>query len=518
MEKWLYIPIFAPIIAGVIVYLFNRDRLFYSLYAVQGLLFTVSWNLMTTDGAAPVTETVGGWDPVIGISLHSDATIAKILMLSTLLFTVILLYVHKSKENDYKFLFFYMLLQGVFNGFILSYDLFNIFVMLELVTILSTILILYKKDGYSLNAGLYYLLFNSLGMIFFLVGVVMIYSQYGTLNIGLISQAIEAGHVSGTLRYAVILMVSGFSVKSAVFPVYDWLPRAHSASLTSISALLSGLLVKAGIFGLMRIEPLYRIYNTQPVFLTLGIVTAGVGVVFAFSRKDIKQILSFHTVSQIGLIMIGFSINMDIAMLYLINHSLIKSLLFLASGVVINRYKERRVTHIDSLWRNNKPLSILLALSAAALAGLPLTNGFISKSALAGGFHSPWMIGILIAVNLMTVASMTKILSILPGQDARKVWMGRRKAAAMMVLGGLILIGGMIFTDPVTGSHTLGTALKAKNLMKWMAEFGLGFLVYIRLTHKEPKFLRRMRHFSIDFPDGVMLLTFYISILALTVT
>lgn len=517
MDKWLYLPVFVPIISAVIVYLFNRDGLYYGLYLLQAMLLGVSATfLVWTQSGKILEEVVGGWDPVIGIALKLDYRAALLLMLSVVLFTVLLIYVHKGKENDYKFLFFFMMIEGAFNGFILSDDLFNLFVMLELITILSTILILYKKDGHSLKAGIYYLLFNSLGMIFFLIGVVMVYSQYGTLNISLLASIVREGEPSGTLRFAMVLLISGLSVKSAVFPVYDWLPKAHSASLTSISALLSGLLVKAGIIGLIKLEPIFSIYAYQGVFMTLGFGTAAMGVIFAFSQKDIKQILSFHTVSQIGLIIVGFSINIDIAMLYLINHSLIKSLLFLSSGVVINHYGERRVTHIHGMWNSNKGLSVLLILGATALAGLPLTDGFISKATLSNAFGIKGVLGLML-INMLTAASMAKILGILPGETPHSFEMNKRKALSMGLLAAFIIFTGVAMTDPVQGSHALTYYLKVKNLIKWVVEFGLGAGLYLYFKRNEWPLMKHLRHFSIDFPDGVIMLTFYLYLLSVTI-
>lgn len=405
------------------------------------------------------------------------------------------------------------MLQGGFNAFVLSDDLFNIFVVLELITIISTILIIYKKDGYSLKAGIYYLLFNSVGMLFFLVGVVIIYIQFGTLNLGLIENYLSTGVAPQGLRFAVILLMSGLSVKSAVFPVYDWLPKAHSASLTSISAILSGLLVKTGIIGLMKVTETFQLYDYSTIFFSLGLFTAVLGVLFAFSQKDIKQILSFHTVSQIGLIMMAFSINIEVAVLYMINHSIIKSLLFLSTGVVINKYKERRVNKIDSLWINDRILSVLLIVAALALAGLPLTDGFISKAELGSQFKAYDKIFWLVLVNSMTFASMLKILSILPGNKHRVVRASRQKYTAMIILVAMIFIGGLIMTDIVKGSHSPLYYYKLKTVVKMSVEFALGAIIYKKFARKEFGLMKAIRHFSIDFPDGIILLTFYVTVL-----
>ncbi len=517
MDKLLYLFIFLPIISGVVMYLFNRDWLYSGLYLIQIIMLALSGQyFLWTNQSRVIHEVIGGWDPIIGIALKIDRFDAILIMLSSILFPILLVYIHKNKENDYKFLFFFMMLQGSFNGYVLSDDLFNIFVMLELITIISTILIIYKKDGFSLKAGIYYLLFNSIGMLFFLVGIIIIYIQFGTLNLGLIKENLVNGNIPEGLRFAVILLISGLSVKSAVFPVYDWLPKAHSASLTSISAILSGLLVKTGIIGLMKITRAFPIYQYSPTFFAMGLITALLGVVFAFSQKDIKQILSFHTVSQIGLIMIGFSINIEVAMLYLINHSIIKTLLFLSTGVVINKYKERRVSKIDSLWINDRLLSVIILIGALALAGLPLTSGFISKATLGAQFETFDRILWLVLINAMTFASMLKILSILPGKQKMDVHTSFQKYASMTMLVGLIFFTGLFMTDIIQGSHTIFYYFKTKTVIKMSSEFLLGAMIYRKIAKNELHIMKSMRHFSIDFPDGIILLSFYVVILTLT--
>ncbi|MBN2258923.1 MAG: hypothetical protein JW702_00100 [Clostridiales bacterium] len=464
------------------------------------------------DSGKVIYEVIGGWEKIIGIGLKISSIEAAFLILSTFLFTVILIYIQKNKDHDFKFLFFILLLQGSFNGFVVSDDIFNIFVMLELITIISTILIIYKKDAHSLKAGIYYLLFNSVGMMFFLIGIIILYIKFGTLNLTYIKEVIQPGCFDNSLKLAIIFFISAFGVKSAVFPVYDWLPKAHSASLTSISALLSGLLVKTGVIGLMKITRVFDCANYSEVFLYLGIATAFLGVIFAFSQKDIKQILSFHTVSQIGLIMIGFSINIDIAMIYLINHSVIKSLLFLTTGIIINKYGDRRVNKIRGLWHNSKYLSIVLIIAALSLAGLPFTSGFISKSILGTSIHGFTFI-LVVSINSFTFASMMKILSILKGTDDRKFEVNKRKYFSLGILVSVIFIMGIAYIDFDASIFSGLQYLKVKNLLKFMTEFAIGMFLFMKYGRNELKIMNKLRHFTVPFYDGVILLVSFILIL-----
>ncbi len=510
MEKLLYTLIFLPIVLGVFIYLVNSVKLYRWIYLAEAVVMVITLQLLgAVKKGIVLYEVIGGWEPFIGIGLKFDALSATFIILATFLFTVILIFIYQSKDHDFKFLFFVLLLQGTFNGFVLSDDIFNIFVMLELITIISTILIIYKKDAHSLKAGIYYLLFNTVGMMIYLIGVIILYLRFGTLNLSLMAELVTATGMDDTVRIGVILMVSAFGVKSAVFPVYDWLPKAHSAAITSISALLSGLLVKTGIIGLMKLTSVFKIFDFSGLFYLLGIFTALMGVVFAFSQKDIKQILSFHTVSQIGLIMIAFSINIDMALLYLVSHSLIKSLLFLGSGIVINQYKERRVDKIRGLWENDSLLSVFLIIGTFALAGIPFTSGYIAKSAM--GMNLPlWQLLPLVLVNSLTAGSMFKILQILGSHQPVKVDVKTSKYVAMGFLSLAIFFLGTLFPDYQSMTRDLWYYFKPMNLVKTSFEVLLGITWFFAFGIHEKALMKKMRHFSLSFDNGIVLLVFFV--------
>jgi len=214
-------------------------------------------------------------------------------------------------------------------GLLQTNDLFNLFVFLELTTVLVTILIAYKKSGPSFRAAIYYLLINTLGAMFFLIGVIFLYYAYGTINIQIILANIAEHSDTNVVKLAFVFMVGGISVKAALFPVFTWLPRAHGVAQSTISALLSGLIVKAALYIFIRINnQMFLLANYQmfEVFFWIGAVTALVGVTFALSQKDLKQILAYHTISQVGIMMMGlssiFSMSQLGGLLHIVNHAL----------------------------------------------------------------------------------------------------------------------------------------------------------------------------------------------------
>jgi multicomponent Na+:H+ antiporter subunit D len=276
---------------------------------------------------------LGGWNDKFAITLKNDTLSLTFIGLSLFMWTSVLFYTYKTNRIYHKYLFFLMFLEGIFLAFLQTNDLFNLFIFLELITVLITILISYKKNGPSLKAAIYYLLLNTLGAMFFLIGIIILYYTYGSINITYLQENLYLHQNHQMVKLAYILMISGISVKSALFPLFTWLPKAHGVAYTSLSALLSGLLVKGGLYLFIRVHVYmfgYDTYNMTEVFFYIGALTALVGVVLALVQKDLKQILAHHTISQIGLMMMGLSYGYGLSftggLMHIINHALFKSL------------------------------------------------------------------------------------------------------------------------------------------------------------------------------------------------
>ena len=344
-----------------------------------------------------------------------------------------------------------MFLQGIFLGLIQTNDLFNLFVFLELMTVLITILIAYKKTGPSFRAGIYYLLLNTVGAMFFLIGIIMIYYVYGTINIQYLIQNIDLHSDESLIKLAFIMMMSGISIKAAFFPLFTWLPKAHGVAQSSISALLSGLAVKGALYMFIRIylEMFSKAnYNMSEFFFYLGATTAIVGVTFALTQKDLKQVLAYHTVSQIGIMMMGLSSASDLSyvggLMHILNHALFKSLLFLGAGLVIYGYQTKKIYEIRGVFKSMPWTSILLIIGMLAISGAPLFNGFVSKTLVKYDFKNDlFKMALFTIINIGTVTSFIKFSQILYGP---KVDVIKRKdftqILGMTILGfGCIAIG-----------------------------------------------------------------------------
>jgi multicomponent Na+:H+ antiporter subunit D len=197
---------------------------------------------------------------------------------------------------------------------------------------------------------------------------------------------------ANVVKLAYGFMITGFVLKGAVFPLYAWLPKAHGVAPSSISALLSGLIVKSSLYLFMRIHTgmFGSPYQFGEVLFWLGMVSALAGVGFAMVQKDVKQILAYHTISQVGLMLVGLSFNQGTSFvggwMHIIHHAIFKGLLFLAVGVIIKTYQTKKVYEIHGVMKTLPWTGILLVVGMLSITGAPLFNGYVSKTMIKYAF------------------------------------------------------------------------------------------------------------------------------------
>jgi multicomponent Na+:H+ antiporter subunit D len=365
---------------------------------------------------------------------------------------------------------FFLVFQGLVNGIFLSIDLFNIFVLVELSTVIISVLIMFKKDSQSVYDGMIYLLTNIVAMAFFLMGIGILYKTLGAVDLISLEYLIAEQASAKNLLLPYAFLITAVSLKAALMPLFSWLPKAHGTpgAPSVVSAILSGLYVKCGLYLFFRIQTVFQpAIDTRDLFLVLGLVTAVIGFVLAIAQKDIKLILAYHTVSQIGLIMTG--LNMDHpysqvgALYHIINHALFKSTLFLTAGMMIERYKTRNVDQIRGAFKTMPLVSAAALMAILGITGAPLFNGSISKYWITYGAKDTWIHYALLVVNLGTIVSFVKYSAqfwgdpIQPlegaktvrtkhGEDAR---LDSLSTVVVLVMGSLCLLGGM-FSESLT--------------------------------------------------------------------
>jgi multicomponent Na+:H+ antiporter subunit D len=469
----------------------------------------------------------GGWNVRFAITFYVDKLTLIFLGLTLIMWLVVMLYTYKANQKETKFLFFLMFLEGVFMGLLQTNDLFNLFVFLELTTVIVTILIAYKKSGQAFRAAIYYLLINTLGAMFFLVGIIFLYYVYGTINIQIIMSEMHLHANSDVVKLAYIFMVGGISVKAALFPVFTWLPRAHGVAQSGVSALLSGLIVKAALYIFIRVNNqmfLGANYPMGEVFFWIGAVTAIIGVSFALSQKDLKQILAYHTISQVGIMMMGLASAAQLSqlggLLHIFNHALFKSLLFLGAGVVIKTYHSKKVYEIRGVFKTMPWTAILLIVGMLSISGAPLFNGFVSKTLVKYDFkYDQTKMFLFSLINLGTVTSFIKFSQILFGPKKNLVKESNiRQHIGMFILAiSCIAIG--LFYLPL-GKNILGESLSYVDLLYWRNWFdyalyiALGLIFYKFVIAKDFYPTRKLRDVSITFENANYLFIIYLLVLS----
>ena len=496
MTYLIYGFIFLPLIYGVLIYLLDRPTVNRGVFGLQLILslivaFGIGPKILLDSELGAFSLVTGGWSKLVGIGIRVDGLSLLFITMTLCSFWAIWLYVWPDRKNDHKFLFFLCVMETALNGLFTTNDLFAAFVLIELVTIIASILITYKKDAHSVRAGLFYLLYNSWAMILYLFGIVCFYWYAGNLNIDLVAPLLSNYDHEPVLAFGLAAIVVGLGIKSAFFMLHLWLPQAHSAAPASISALLSGLIVKMGLFVLLRIDGLLELPAVSDLLLYMGLFSGLLGALFAIFQSDMKRILAFHTVSQLGLIFVGFGLysqkNMMGAYAHLFNHFAFKSLLFLAVGLIIMETGERRVKYIQGLWQWHKPLAICLGIGIVSIMGFPFTSASFSKVLIKSG-EIPLLVEVgLYSINFGTLISFIKLSKTIFGKPSEILT--RQKPTHGRVLWGVYFITGVVLLClPVELwlSMKYAPALQTyfiSKLASYSVTFGIMLFVSVGLYH-----------------------------------
>lgn len=339
----------------------------------------------------------GNYDRFIGIELLIDAYSTIFALFVVFLITVIYVYstgdaTEGIVEREYGryYILMFILLFAVF-GIIYTHDLFNTYVFMEILSITTVSIISIKRKKENYTASFRYVMLNEVGSLSYLFGVALLYMITGYTNIELVSDIVQNSFdlYPANITMAVGFMLTGIGIKAAIFPFHIWLPDAHSTAPSTSSAILSAVIVKVYIIVLVKV--LFRVFGVDileslniPIILS---IVAGIGMImgsiFAMAQKDIKRMLGYSSVAQVGYIVLGVSlmsmIGLQAAFYHIISHGLMKAALFLSVGAIVYHKKTRRVNDFDGI-AYSMPMSMLVfSVAALGMIGIPLTSGFISK-------------------------------------------------------------------------------------------------------------------------------------------
>jgi proton-translocating NADH-quinone oxidoreductase chain N len=277
----------------------------------------------------------------------------------------------------------YLLLLTGATGVVLTGDIFNLFVFFEILCISSYALVAYLGNRAGIESAVKYLIQGVIGSSLMLIGIGLLYGLFGTLNMADIARNIDSVS-SISIFVPLVLLITGLGVEAAIFPLNAWLPDAHSSAPSSVSAILSGIAIKVGLYAVVRV--IFTIFGASSIlqFLVfLGLVTLLIGEVSAFSQNNIKRLLAYSSIGQIGLIV--FALGMGIShgvvggLFQLISHALSKALLFLAVGYMIYRSGSMDISKLEGMGKRMPLTSLAFTIGAFSLVGLPPFIGFPSK-------------------------------------------------------------------------------------------------------------------------------------------
>ena len=391
MNNILVLPMVIPLLVGAsLIFLrsFVKLQRALSLLAVfaTGAVSVYILNVIQTEGILRLD--FGGWLPPYGILFVADSFSMLLVVTTSIVSAIILLYAFSSIGAAHENMFFYsfvlFLIAGV-NGSFLTGDLFNLFVCFEVMLLASYVLITLGGRKVQLVESIKYVVINVLSSWFFLLGIAYLYGSVGTLNMAHLSERIaEVGQTPLLTTISLIFLIV-FSLKSGLL-LYFWLPGSYSAPSTAVAALFGALLTKVGIYAMFRMFTLIFYHEPSVTHMLIGIMAALTiigGCIGAIAYKDIRQIVTYNVVITVGFILVGLAVSNELAITgsiyYLVHDMISKALLFLLAGTMIYLTGTSRIENMSGLIRNYPVLGWLFFLTTLSLAGIPPLSGFIGK-------------------------------------------------------------------------------------------------------------------------------------------
>ncbi len=437
MNALLIAPIIFPLILGLLTIAFWRFKKIQQIINLSGsFIFLIIGILFLNEVLANgiLHFQAGSWIAPYGITIIADTFSAIMVFITTVMALIISIYSISSMKNERqrcpnmtmkrRQFAYYPLLNIMYMGIcgaFLTGDLFNMYVWFEVMLISSFILLAMDGTKEQLGATFKYVTINLVSSAFFLIGIGFIYGMTGTLNMADLAVKIPELENQALVTLVAMFFLICFGIKAAVFPLFFWLPASYHTPPISIAAIFAGMLTKVGVYSLIRVFTLLFIQDvgfTHVVLLWIAGFTMLIGVLGAASHFDMRRILAFHSISQIGYMVLGLALYTPLAIAgaiyFMIHHTIVKGNLFLVAGLVNKVKGSYDIRKIGGIANSYPVLSILFLIPALSLAGIPPLSGFwakffIAKPGLESGEY--FVIVTALFVGLITLFSMVKIWS-----------------------------------------------------------------------------------------------------------
>ncbi|MEQ9411763.1 MAG: Na+/H+ antiporter subunit D [Fuerstiella sp.] len=421
----LILPLALPLATMAVLILAWRSTAAQKVIGITGsalLLAAATGLLLLVHRDSILVLQAGNWPAPFGITLVADRLSAIMVMLAGVMSFAVSVYSLATIDDRRVGSGFHplvqLLLMGVCGAF-LTGDLFNLYVWFEVMLIASFVLLTLGGEQGQLEGAIKYVTLNLISSAVFLAAIGVLYAATGTLNMADLALKLRSFPDEDVVSVLAMLFLIAFGTKAAVFPLFFWLPASYHTPPAAVSAIFAGLLTKVGVYSLIRAFTL--LFVTDPAFThNLLLIIAGLtmvtGVLGAMAQSEIRRILSFHIISQIGYMLMGLALFTPLALagsiFYIIHHIVVKTNLFLIGGIVEQRFGSGRLADVGGLYRRAPVLTTLFFLSAMSLAGVPPLSGFFAKLTLIrGGLEAEReaIVVVALVVSLLTLFSMTKI-------------------------------------------------------------------------------------------------------------
>ena len=424
MTWLLAAPLILPFLTAVAAFLlrFGRWGRWVSLGGALAHLLSAALLISVVLEEGVVAAQMGGWPAPFGITLVADYLSAVMVVITAITAVAVATYAladvsRRMEELGYHALF--QILIGGVTGAFLTGDLFNLYVWFEVMLIASFGLLILGGRPEQIDGGIKYVTLNLVSTIFFLSGIGLLYGMTGTLNMADLALAVPEVADQPLVTVVAMLFMVAFGVKAAVFPLFFWLPASYHTPAFAVSAVFAGLLTKVGVYALMRMFTLVftgDVAFTHTILLWVAGLTMLTGVLGAAAQMEVRRILSFHIVSQIGYMILGLALMTPLAIagavFYLVHHIIVKANLFLIAGVMDQAAGSNELKLIGGLYKAAPLLAFLFLVPAFSLAGFPPLSGFWAKYVLIAAAIEveAWAIAfVALLTGLLTIYSMTKI-------------------------------------------------------------------------------------------------------------
>ena len=492
----LALPILLPMLgAGLCLAAWKHARL-HSWIAVitTGLMVLVSVAILFMVREKGIqTTALGGWKAPIGIVLVADllgtvmVVLGSIVGFAASIFAMGATDTRRARAGHYPLT---LTLLAAVSGAFLTGDLFNLYVWFELMLLSSFVLLTLGGQRAQLEGAIKYVTLNLFSSILFLAAAGLIYAATGTLNMAHLAVRLDDLNDPELATALGALLLVGFGIKAAVFPVFFWLPASYHTPPPAVSALFAGLLTKVGVYSIIRSTTLMFDQEWSVLgqcVLVVAALTMVSGVLGAVAQNDMRRILSFHIVSQIGYMLMGLGVAMVVlssvdasdpvavaaageagvialagAIFYIIHHIIVKTNLFLISGAVMRVRGTSELAMLGGIVRTHPALAALFFISAMSLAGIPILSGFWAKLALVRGGLEAGTHGIVIVslgVSLLTLLSMTKIWSEAFWREPPSLGIGgESRKVGIVVMAPIVMMAALTVSIGLAAPWAFGLA------------------------------------------------------------